>query len=78
HVDVPLDVIVLEDALHRASFMVEVLRDGRVLIDRDGRWSKLLARTGDFEAQARGERGVRAERTRQAIEMFAARAQATH
>ncbi len=76
HVDVPLDVIALEDALRRASFMVEILGDGRVLVDRDGRWSKMQARTEDFETQAREDRRVRAERARQAIEMFAARAEA--
>jgi predicted nucleotidyltransferase len=76
HIDVPLDVILLEDALRRASFMVEILRDGRVLVDRDGRWSELSAQGPSFEAQARDDRRVRAERARQAIEMFAARAEA--
>jgi predicted nucleotidyltransferase len=76
HIDVPLEVIALEDALRRASLMVEILRDGRVLVDRDGRWSKMRARIDDFEAQAREDRRVRAERARQAIEMFAARAAA--
>ncbi len=76
HIDVSLDVILLEDALCRASFMVEVLRDGRVLVDRDRRWLKMQARTDDFEAQAREDRRVRAERARQAIEMFAARSEA--
>ena len=76
HVDSPLDVIVLENALGRASFMVEILRDGRVLVDRDGRWSELRARIDDFVAQASEDRRVRAERARQAIEMFTARAEA--
>ncbi len=76
YIDIPLDVILLEDALCRASFMVEILRDGRVLVDRDGRWSKMQARADHFEAQATEDRHVRAERARQAIEMFAARAEA--
>lgn len=74
HIDVPLDVIVLENALRRSSFMVEILRDGRVLVDRDGCWSKTQARIDEFEAQASEDRRVRAERARQAIEMFTARA----
>jgi predicted nucleotidyltransferase len=76
HIDVPLDVIALENALRRASFMVEILRDGRVLVDRDGGWSKMQARIDEFEEQASEDRRMRAERARQAIEMFAARAEA--
>lgn len=75
HIDRPLEVIALENALRRASFMVEILRDGRVLVDRDGRWSKMRARIDDFDGQAREDCRVRAERARQAIEMFAARAE---
>jgi predicted nucleotidyltransferase len=75
HIDVPLDVIVLENALRRASFMVEILRDGRVLVDRDGRWAEMRARAGDFDARAREDDRVRAERARKTIEMFVARAE---
>jgi predicted nucleotidyltransferase len=76
HVDLPLEVIALEDALRRASFMVEILRDGRVLVDRDGGWLEMRARADHFEEQAKEDSRVRAERARQAIEMFAARAEA--
>jgi predicted nucleotidyltransferase len=74
--DLPIEVIEIEDALRRASFMIEIMRDGRVLVDRDGLWSKIQARADDFDEQAREERRVRAERARLAIEMFAARAEA--
>jgi predicted nucleotidyltransferase len=75
HIDVPLDVIVLEDALRRASFMVEILRDGRVLADRDGRWSELCGQASSFEAQASERRRIVAERAREAIEFFARKAE---
>jgi predicted nucleotidyltransferase len=77
HIDPPLEVIALEDALRRASLMVEILRDGRVLVDRDGRWPEMQARADHFDEQAKEDRRVRAERARQAVEMFAARAEAS-
>jgi predicted nucleotidyltransferase len=75
HIDVQLDVIPLERALRRASFMVEILRDGRVLVDRDERWPEMRAQAEHFDEQAKEDSRVRAERARQAIEMFAARAE---
>jgi predicted nucleotidyltransferase len=77
HIDVPLDVIVLENALRRASFMVEILRDGRVLVDRDGRWSELSAQGPSFEAQAREHSRIIAKRAQKAIEMFVRKAEAS-
>jgi predicted nucleotidyltransferase len=71
HTDRPLEVIALDDALRRPSFMVEILRDGRVLIDRDGRWSDLRLQAPSIEAQARERSRMVAERAREAIEMFA-------
>lgn len=75
--DLPLEVIALEAALRRPSFMVEVLRDGRVLVDRDGRWPELRARADRFAERASEDGRLRAERARQAVEMFAARAEAS-
>jgi predicted nucleotidyltransferase len=77
HIDLPLDVIALEDALRRASFMVEILRDGRVLVDRDGRWPELSAQGPSFEAQARERSRIVARRAQKAIEMFARKAEAS-
>ena len=73
----PLEVIPLEGALRRPSLMVEVLRDGRVLVDRDGRWSELCAQASSIEAQARERSRMLAERARDAVEMFARLAEAS-
>jgi predicted nucleotidyltransferase len=75
HIDVPLDVVVLEDALRRASFMVEILRDGRVLVDRDGLWPQLCGQTSSFEVQASERSRIVADRAREAIEFFAGKAE---
>jgi len=72
----PLEVVALEDALRRPALMVEILRDGRVLVDRDGSWQELRAQVADFDAQARQRRGLLAERARAAAEMFVSEAEA--
>jgi hypothetical protein len=77
HIDPPLEVVVLEDALRRPSLMVEILRDGRVLVDRDGRWPELRGHIPDFEARARERSRMLAERARKAIKMFARKAEAS-
>jgi predicted nucleotidyltransferase len=77
HIDLPLEVIALEDTLRRPSLMVEILRDGRVLVDRDGRWVELSAQGPSFEAQARERSQMIARRAQKAIEMFAKRGSAT-
>jgi predicted nucleotidyltransferase len=77
HIDRPLEVIALEDALRRASFMLEILRDGRVLVDRDGCWPGMRAQGPDFEVQAREHRRIVAKRAQEAIEMFARKVEAS-
>jgi len=77
HIDLPLEVIALEDALRRAPLMVEILRDGRVLVDRDGRWAELSAQGPSFEAQAHERSRIIAGRAQKAIEMFARKAKAS-
>ena len=69
-----LEVVALEDALRHPSLMLEVLRDGRVLIDRDGYWPDLRAQRKRIETQAERDRQLRAERARHAAESFAGRA----
>ena len=39
-----VQLVVLEDALAAPSLLADVLRDGRVLVDRDGEWRKLKRR----------------------------------
>lgn len=77
HIDRPLEVVALEDALSRPALIVEILRDGRVLADRDGRWPKMQAQAPSFEAQARERSRLLARRAREAIEMFARKAEAS-
>lgn len=40
----PVDVVMLEQAEEQPSLLADVLREGRVLIDRDGLWDAVLAR----------------------------------
>jgi predicted nucleotidyltransferase len=77
HIDPPVEVVALEDALRRPSLMIEILRDGRVLVDRDGHWAELRGHPSDFEARARERSRMLAERARKAIEMFARKAEAS-
>lgn len=72
----PIEVVALEDALRRPSLMIEILRDGRVLVDRDGRWPELCGQAESFDAKARKNRRMLAERARDAVAMFAGRADA--
>jgi hypothetical protein len=72
-----LEVVALEDALRRPSLMVEVLRDGRVLVDRDGHWPELRAQSACVGAQARRDRKLLGERAREATAAFAAKAGAS-
>jgi predicted nucleotidyltransferase len=72
-----LEVVALEDALRRPSLMVEALRDGRVLVDRDGRWPELRTQSVRFGARARRDRKLLAKRAREATAAFSARAGAS-
>jgi predicted nucleotidyltransferase len=69
----PVEVVALEDALRRSSLMVEILRDGRVLVDREGGWSKLLAQSGRIGRQANRDRRLKARHAREAAATFAQR-----
>ena len=61
---------------HSASLLHEVLRDGRVLVDREGRWAGMQARRAAV-AKAADAEGLRlADEARRAIEHFSALAQA--
>jgi predicted nucleotidyltransferase len=68
-----VEVVALEDAARRSSLMVEILRDGRVLIDRDGHWSQLRAQQGRIAARAERDRQLLAERAGDAASAFAGR-----
>jgi len=46
----PVQLVELEDA--NPLLLVDVIRDGRVLVDRDGDWPALLARAARLETEA--------------------------
>lgn len=51
-----VQVVVLEDAERKPLLMAEILRDGRVLVDRAGEWRRLTQRTARVEKAAQRER----------------------
>jgi predicted nucleotidyltransferase len=69
-----IEVVALDDAMRRPSLMIEILRDGRVLVDRDGRWRELGMQGELIEARAERDRRLRATRAREAAAVFAAKA----
>jgi hypothetical protein len=44
----PVDVVTLEQAETQPSLLADVLREGRVLIDRDGLWAGLQQRRDEI------------------------------
>src|SRR6266508_256316 len=50
-----LQVVLLEDARRKPLFLTEVMREGRVLVDRDEAWPALLAERRQIEREARRE-----------------------
>jgi predicted nucleotidyltransferase len=75
HLRRPLQLVALSDVERSASMVHEVLRDGRVLVDRDGQWAGMQARRTVIASEAEAE-GLRlADEARQAIEHFSALAQ---
>jgi predicted nucleotidyltransferase len=59
--DRPVALVALDDAEGSAALLSEVLRDGRVLIDRGGRWPKMKRRERALARQAAAD----AERAQQ-------------
>lgn len=53
--DVPVDVVLLEQAEAQPSLLADVLREGRVLIDRDDLWGTLLQRSAEILAAGASE-----------------------
>jgi predicted nucleotidyltransferase len=60
----PVDVVRLEDAEAKPSFLADVLAYGRVLVDRDEQWPRLRRRGGELEERGRAQD---ARRTRAAL-----------
>jgi hypothetical protein len=59
-----VDVVRLQDAEDNPLFLADLLREGRVLVDREGLWPKLRRREGAL--RRRGQRHE-AQRTRSAL-----------
>jgi len=75
HLRRPLQLVAFADVERSPSLMYELLRDGRVLADREDRWAGLQANRISVARGARAEgRRIEAE-ARQAIEHFAALAE---
>jgi predicted nucleotidyltransferase len=69
-----LEIVALEDVLRRPSLMVEILREGRVLVDREERWPELSAQSGRIRVQAKRDRKRLAKRSREATAAFVEKA----
>jgi predicted nucleotidyltransferase len=51
-----VQTVTLDDAREKPVLLDEIIRDGRVLVDRDGAWPALLAERSRIERAARRER----------------------
>jgi hypothetical protein len=69
-----VELVPMEQALREPSLMVEILRDGRVLVDRDEQWSSLLASAEAIHARYEDDRREQAARAAAAAAAFARRA----
>lgn len=56
-----VDIISLDRAAGEPQFMLEVVRDGRPLVDRGGRWSRLRRERATLLREARKRRAQRNE-----------------
>ena len=52
----PVQVVRLDEAERAPMLLSEVLRDGRVLVDRDGVWAELRKRTATIERRRNAKR----------------------
>ncbi len=63
----PVDLVDLAQAEEQPTLLADVLREGRVLIDRDGLWGDLIARREQILAAAAREDEQIAQRARAAV-----------
>lgn len=69
----PVELILLEKVSEEnPSLLVEVLREGRVLVDRDGGWSALRRREPALRRAARADQVQRAAEARAAVDELTA------
>jgi predicted nucleotidyltransferase len=65
--DRPVDAVGLEQAETMPTLLADILREGRVLVDRDGLWEGLRARQPAISAAAAREERATARRARQTV-----------
>lgn len=71
--DRPVELVRLEQVrVDNPSLLVEVLREGRVLVDRDGVWSALRRREPSLRRAARADEARRAADARAAVDELTA------
>jgi predicted nucleotidyltransferase len=63
----PVDVVMLEQAEQQPPLLADVLREGRVLIDRDGLWGELQRRRAEILAAGAREDELIMARARAAV-----------
>ena len=68
-----VQIVDFEDARRDSSLLESVLRDGRALVDRGGRWPALRATETTIHRRAERERRLLAERATEARRYFAER-----
>ncbi|MCW3019286.1 MAG: polymerase, beta-like region [Solirubrobacterales bacterium] len=63
----PVDLVDLEQAETMPTLLADVIREGRVLVDRDGLWQGLLARRREIFEAAQREEQATARRARETV-----------
>jgi predicted nucleotidyltransferase len=69
----PLDVVRLEDAQSDPLLLAEWVAEGRVLVDREGSWTRLLRRQPELQRLGQRSEAERAERALAGIDRMLAR-----
>jgi len=57
----PCDIVRLQDALREPSFLADVVAEGRVLVDRDERWTRLRRQEAALRRRGHQQEPQRAE-----------------
>jgi predicted nucleotidyltransferase len=68
-----VDVVRLEDAESEPSFLADVIADGRVLVDREGRWSRLRGQEASLRRAGRHSQAKRTDRALAGLDRMLAR-----
>lgn len=68
----PVQIVTLDEAERTPSLLAEILRQGRVLVDRDGVWARVASRGAEIERAAAREDARLERRARAAVERLRA------